>query len=368
MKNLIKVKLSKIMQARGYSPYFASIVLEKRYSDFFKNTSTSVRDKVWAQRRGFYSHRIKFYGLTEENHKNYVSDFDYLRLYPINGLFSHWIDDKLTIRYLLHPFKAFLPKYYYQLAGGELLCLPDCQKSHDPSIDDLFTLLQDEIFLAAKLMIGSKGEGFYKLSYIDRSYFLNDNPISKEDLSKILKGWMRTNNGGYLITEYLRPCQYLKKYWANTPNTIRVSVLRNKDQEPEISFAFIRFGTESTGTIDNASMGGIMCKIDTTEGRFFDGKIIVDDQIYDCKYHPESGQLLEGVIPNWQLIKDKIREISQYIPQVVYMGFDVIMTDDGFKIIEINSHQAIGYIQSNTPYFRDKITSKFFKGLLNNKT
>ena len=366
MKNLIKSRISKILQARGYSPYFASIVFQKRYDDFFKNRSTSIRNKIWAQRRGFYSHRIKFYGLNEDNYKNYISDFDYLKLYPINGLFSHWIDDKLTIRYLLHPFKAFLPKYYYQLVGGELLCLPDCQKSLEPSIDDIFTMLQDVKFLAAKLMIGSKGEGFYKLSYLDDCYFLNDNPISKEDLSQLLMGWMRTNNVGYLITEYLLPCQYLKKYWANTPNTIRVSVIRNKNQEPEISFAFIRFGTEGTGSIDNASMGGIMCKINIDDGRFSDGKIIVDNLIYDCKYHPESKQFLEGDIPNWQLIKDKICEISQYIPQVIYMGFDLVVTDDAFKIIEINSHQAIGYIQSNTPYFSDNTTAKFFTGLLKN--
>lgn len=366
MKKFIKAQISKIMQKRGFSPYFSYIVFEKRYKDFFKNNSTSVKHKIWAQRRGFYSHRIKFYGLNEENFHNYLSDFDYLKLYPINGLFSHWIDDKLTIRYLLHPFKEFLPKYYYQLADGELLSLPDCQKFHNQSIDDIFTLLQDVKFLAAKLMIGSKGEGFHKLSYLDNSYFLNDNPISKEDLSQILRGWMRTSNGGYLITEYLRPCQYLKKYWPNTPNTIRVSVIRNKNQEPEMSFAFIRFGTESTGSIDNASMGGIMCEIDIIDGKFSDGKVIIDDQIYDCKYHPSTKKLLEGRIPNWQLIKDKISEISQYIPQVIYMGFDVIATDDGFKIIEINSHQAIGYIQSNTPYFRDNLTAKFFKGLKNN--
>jgi hypothetical protein len=368
MKNLIKTKLSKMMQARGYSPYFASIIVKKRYDDFFKNKSISIRNKIWAQRRGFYAHRIGFYGLTEENYQNYISDFDYMKLYPINGLFSHWIDDKLTIRYLLDPFKVFLPKYYYQLAGGEILGLPDCQKSQDPSIDDIFTLLQDVKFLAAKLMIGSQGAGFFKLSCLDNVYFLNDNPISNEDLSQILMGWMRTKGGGYLITEYLLPCHYLRQYWGNTPNAIRISVIRNKNQEPEISFAFIRFGTESTGAIDNANRGGIMCKIDISDGRFYDGKIITDNIMYECKYHPSTKRLLEGVIPNWQLIKDKIYEISRYIPQVIYMGFDLVVTDDGFKIIEINSHQAIGYIQSNTPYLSSTPTAEFFKGLIKNRT
>ena len=34
---------------------------------------------------------------------------------------------------------------------------------------------------------------------------------------------------------------------------------------------------------------------------------------------------------------DKIVEICNFIPQVRYMGFDIIITNDGFKIIEINS-------------------------------
>ena len=87
----------------------------------------------------------------------------------------------------------------------------------------------------------------------------------------------------------------------------------------------------------------------------------------DCKYHPDTGILLEGYLPHWDLIKEKIVEISSYIPQVRFMGYDVILTEDGFKIIEINSHPGTDYIQSVHPYMREGASKEFFTRLLQEK-
>jgi glutathione synthase/RimK-type ligase-like ATP-grasp enzyme len=50
---------------------------------------------------------------------------------------------------------------------------------------------------------------------------------------------------------------------------------------------------------------------------------------------------IEGTLPFWNEIKVTLLAIGRYIPQIIYMGFDVAICNDGFKIIEINSMPAI---------------------------
>lgn len=86
--------------------------------------------------------------------------------------------------------------------------------------------------------------------------------------------------------------------------------------------------------------------------------------LVDCWYHTDTHQLLEGVIPSWSEVKEKLLEISAYIPQVVYMGFDVVVTENGFKILEINSHEGIELNQTCAPYMKNEPTKPFFETLL----
>ena len=68
--------------------------------------------------------------------------------------------------------------------------------------------------------------------------------------------------------------------------------------------------------------------------------------ITSCKYHPNTGIKIEGVIPHWQDICNKVIEISSYIFPIEYMGFDIVVTDQSFKILEINTHQICIDIQN----------------------
>lgn len=71
--------ITRYMRSKGYSPYFAYEVFEVRVKDLLERTSIPLRQKIWAQKRGFLSDKIAFYGLTEENYKDYLSDFDYYK-------------------------------------------------------------------------------------------------------------------------------------------------------------------------------------------------------------------------------------------------------------------------------------------------
>ena len=59
----------------------------------------------------------------------------------------------------------------------------------------------------------------------------------------------------------------------------------------------------------------------------------------EAKVHPDSGEAFKGKIKGWDQIKSQILAIGDYYPELSYMGYDLAVTDDGFRILEINSLQ-----------------------------
>lgn len=78
--------------------------------------SITDAERRWAYERGFFGYRIKELGLTEENYRRYVSDYDYFWVNRINPGYQLWIADKLASRFALGRFKSVLPEHYYTIA------------------------------------------------------------------------------------------------------------------------------------------------------------------------------------------------------------------------------------------------------------
>ena len=60
-----------------------------------------------------------------------------------------------------------------------------------------------------------------------------------------------------------------------------------------------------------------------------------------------------GRIENYDLLKETILDIAKRFRCIEYMGFDVGIIDNDFKIMEINSHLGIKYMQIFTPFLRE---------------
>ena len=89
-------------------------------------------DKVkWALEKGFYPGRIELLGLTEVNWQDYLPDFQYSMMHPLNNHFLKWLD-KLTLKYVLNSCgcEELMPDYYVyvenDLCGGRWTYLMDC--------------------------------------------------------------------------------------------------------------------------------------------------------------------------------------------------------------------------------------------------
>lgn len=363
MKKIIRKCSSLFLRAKGYSSYISYQLYDEIIEDFFENKKYSIFEKIWAYRHGFLSDKLGLYNLNSSNYKNYLSDFAYYKMHPINGRYSAWIDDKLTLRYTLYNFSDYLPDYYFQLNKGTVLKLADCPSYLENEIDGIIELLREKEKLAVKLLSGGCGIGFYKLSFKNKEFYLNNVSISLHDLKSFLNSLE-----SYLITEYIEAHDSIRKIYDVTPNALRIVTINPDKEEPRILFSLIRFGNAKTGMVDNTYAGWLFSKINIDNGAFENPKMYIDGKAVSQLKHPDTGVDLTGTIPYWPTIKEKTIEIAKALPQLVYMGFDVIVTNNGLKIIEINSLPAITSIQEYVPFMEEEESRRFFTNILERNT
>ncbi|MFA5015603.1 MAG: sugar-transfer associated ATP-grasp domain-containing protein [Actinomycetota bacterium] len=342
-----------ILMKMGYSAYM-SAELAKEIKEDLIETKVSVHKRMWAYNHGFLARRIHDYGLNESNYKDYENDFHYLKLHPIND-YSKWIDDKLTTRYMLYPFSEYLPKYYYELRNGNVHKLIDCPEELSADISSVIDLLNLKTNIALKQVSGTGGIGFYKLSKQEDRYLINNQMMNKDEIRIFIAGLNK-----YIVTEYLISHEYIRKIYSISPNTLRIIVAHNENENPIIIGSFFRFGTKSTGVVDNVDAGGMLCGVDIETGQFYNPKYRNKDSWIQTNVHVDTKVKIEGIVPHWNLITKKIIEICNYLPQLKYLGFDIIVTDGGFKIIEINSHIGICTTQMYYPMLKNSHLRRLF--------
>jgi len=353
IKKIVYMAVLFLLRKRGYSPYMANLLWGDLRKDMISKNGVSFSGKIWAYKRGFLSDRISRLGLTDANYKSFISDFAYLRLHPLNGAYSKWIDDKLTMRYVFSAYSEYMPKYYFQITDGCVSKLLDCQEGIKavPDFNDIIDLLKKEGGLALKSLTGYGGEGFYKLSFENGEIFIDNTPSTLGDVELLLAGL-----NSYIVSEYLYAHQILREIYSVTPGTLRLMVVHDYPDEPKITGAFMQFGAKQSGMVDNACAGGVFCGVGLSKGELFNARLVDGSgRTIDTSMHPDTGVVIDGVVlPHWDFITEKIIEIAASFPQLSYMGFDVIITENSFKFIEINSHLGSSYIQSFYPLMENE--------------
>lgn len=347
---------------KGLVPYLSLRWIKEVCIDMLTNREVGIKTKLWAYRRGFLSYRIPQYGITKENHKDYISDFEYKWLRHINGLHRVWLEDKITFKYIAGQFKEYFPKYYYYIntrdGVNKIVPMMDCPDGYGRKVEDIFRLAKEKKCLALKPDEGSHGDGFYKMSYSDGEFYLNSVRTDKKDILNILKN----PDNQYLITEYINNHPQFKKIYDGAVNTIRLIVFKRNGKTAEIGNAYMRFGSTATGAVDNMGAGGMFVQVESETGWYGNAKIITHNSIRECPYHPDTGVLIEGYIPHWEKIKDIVIKIADSIQQLEYFGFDLAVTEDGVKFPEINrfpDYPKIEKLSANTiDYLLQKLEEK----------
>lgn len=310
--------------------------------------------REWALGKGFLPGRLKqFWGdLSEETYRKYYADYEYFMAHPLNNHFAIWINDKLTLKYMLNApgVSQYMPEYYlYVENDGAYSYLMDSPASVKKDEDYLYNLLVEKKHLALKPNNGAGGKGFFGLLYKDGTIYKNGEAITRAELDEL-----KADLNGYIVTEFIQQSSELDKIYAGIACALRIVLYKkarpNPSTQPEYGFllGYARFGNNKTKAASNNDQGGLSVTLDWDAGKFrgnFRGLPIFwgEEGTVGFRAHPDTGVVLDGVdIPNWPVVKKGLLDICNYLSSLDFFGMDVVITEDGFKLCEINSAPSTG--------------------------
>lgn len=344
-----------------------------KFLDDEKEFELSADEKRWAIERGFFPGRIKLYGINESNYSDYLPDWHYFMLHPLNHHFKLWVNDKLTLKYVLgdSEHKNLMPDYYlYVENDGTYTYLMDAPAHISKDENFILNLLKEKGALAIKPNSGTcGGVGFMKLEYTDGVIFENNKPIDAVRYGEIVSSLRN-----YIVTEYARQHDGLARIWNGSECTLRVIMAKapkkNGFDKSEWSciVSYARFGTLVSKGASNLSSGGIGVGFDFETGKYNDSAIrykkFCPDGVTTLYSHPDSGVSWEGeALPNWDYVKERIESVCDYISSLSYLGFDVIIRNEGMVFCEINTFPACDYEQIMCgPLLKNGRARDFFEG------
>lgn len=128
----------------------------------------------------------------------------------------------------------------------------------------------------------------------------------------------------YLVEDVIKQHPRLNEMNPKSVNTIRVVTVCYKGT-PHIIFAGLRIGN-SDRPVDNINAGGMSAPVDIETGKIlFPG---CDKNNITYEKHPATGCPIIGFeIPCWDKVKAMVLEAAMVIPEMGYVGWDVVVTD-----------------------------------------
>lgn len=315
---------------------------------------------VWRRRGGFKATSKTFFDLAhgaDKDYRNYLPDAAFQPMSQTNGPFAHGIlDDKLLFERLLRSYVP-VPEALALIERGEVFATPA-----SATIRDAESLLEyaSEQPLILKPALGAKGKGVFSLRHEAGGFYLDSAATSLKAVLSYLAGL-----DNYLVTPWVQPAPYAAAVFPQAGNTIRVITLRDPGDghRPFIATAFHKFGTKVSAPTDNWSRGGLIAPLDVATGRLSAGlEELSQTQGRPVTHatHPETGARIEGLqIPRWQAVQEQLLGMLEQFPFFRYVGWDVLMTETGFSVLEGNAAPAIVSLQLTRPLLDDLRVRRF---------
>ncbi len=284
----------------------------------------------------------------------YLSDYARLRTKYINGEFSGILHNKIAFaaiagRFLPTPtnLAAIVRGRVYPLAFGER----DVNGSESP-----VWLRRD---VAIKPVASGAGVGVHILRWDEGKPILDGCVTTEEAVAAFIQ-----RLDACIITDFVQQSSYSAAFHPPTTNTIRILTMIDPESgEPFIAIAVQRMGSSSSMPVDNWSQGGICAEIDLDTGALSRGVSFPCDGVlrwHDA--HPETNQAIKGVsVPRWPTIRDTILYTARQLSYLQYVGWDVVVTDDGMRVLEGNNHSDVNLLQVHRPLLADPRVRAFYR-------
>lgn len=154
--------------------------------------------------------------------------------------------------------------------------------------------------------------------------------------------------GPVILEEPIRQGEQMARFHPQSINTVRVVTAR-MEGDIRIVQTSVRLGTGES-VVDN---GCLSAAVDTESGIIITpGRAAHEKGLY--LRHPDTGvQILGSQIPDWDLLLRQVREQASLLRRQRIVGWDMAYSEDGWSVVEANSHPGIQILAGNGTGMRD---------------
>ena len=234
-----------------------------------------------------------------------------------------------------------------------------CKDTSINNISELIDLIKNGSKYIIKPVNRGGGHGIYLLQEINNRLYLNGKNISFDELKEI---FFKLDD--YIFTEFVMQAGYANDIFESATNTIRILTIQDNKNgiSPRLIAAVHRFGSHKSAPTDNWTQGGLSFKIDINNGKILEGARILSGKIKKIGSHPETKKIITGLtVPNWDTLCNSIIEVLHEYPMLKYVGWDVVITNNGFSVIEANNYSDINIFQVHGGLLKNIILRKFYE-------
>ncbi len=291
--------------------------------------------------KGFTVDECYFYDFKKNDYREYISEYERLRSREINGPYKFILDDKVIFEEVVGKYVR-VPENYAWISDGIIYGLHDNGMNNENFID----YLKNYKISVLKWNGRGGGDGTYVITSLDNGKFdVNGEAKTDEQVKNLF-----SRRGDAILCEYMTQSEFSASLYPYTTNTIRIVCAKKKGQRnAEFITAIQRVGCKDSIPVDNAHVGGLTLEIDENSGALGAG-IARYGRLERVRVaytsHPDSGDAFVGkVIPSWRSIVEQVVDLTNKLPFLNFVAWDILLTDDGFCVIEGNSSSGCGIFQ-----------------------
>lgn len=309
-------------------------------------------------RKGFLSDRYELYGLATNDSSLYVSDWARIvHAGTINDArFAVVLANKYVFHELLsHAFGHYLPEFFGAVFAGQFAPRSGPHgHEHDRTI---LELAETAPGIVVKPVEGGGGNNIHIISPQGGQLVHNGRPTDARRLAALFGSL-----DGYVVTGFLQQHSYSAAIFPEATNTIRVAMLRDPaNGEVFVPIAVHRFGNSRSSPVDNFTQGGVAARVDIATGALSAG-LSFRGRLETHEVHPETRAQVAGVVvPHWNQVLELVIRLGKAFPFLRHVGWDVVVTADGPRLIEGNHYMNPDVLQLHQPLLEDPRVRAFYR-------
>lgn len=257
---------------------------------------------------------FEFYLLNKDERETYLTGRYNNEIVKKYNKKEDWykLDDKVEFNKI---FKDYLGRDYIDL--------------RNVSYKEFKDFISNKEKIVAKPLNNCGGKGIEVID-LDKSKLKNE-----YNILKIYNSIMK--NEQFLVEEYIIQHEVLNKLYSGSVNSLRVFTFLDDNGNVQVLNVILRIG--NNGSVDNFSAGGMYTFVDESGVVFVPA---IDEKGNVFEYHPSSNEKIVGFkIPNYNMIKPYMENVARAIPSIRYVGWDLVVTNSGFVLIEGNQFPGV---------------------------